>query len=324
MDRAKLKEILNPKEKSQGKYVILAICGILLLILMLATSAAYLYMARINDNSADDKMTESEDPTKPDEITDDITDDEPEEKEPEDETEESPSDTPPDANPTPTPAPAPTQDPPPTPTTNWWSYPSPTLPVTRSGNDLLVLVNKQYQLPSTYAPSDLVNLSQQPNLNIRLTGTFYLRSVLIDDLRNLANAAQTAGLDMSIISAYRSYSTQQSTYQYWVNYNGGDTDAADTVSARAGHSQHQLGTAVDFSSSEVGDQIGNAFHNTAAAAWLRDHAWEYGFVIAYPQGAESITRYSYESWHYRYIGVANAAEWRASGLILEEWLAARN
>lgn len=322
MDRERLKEKLNPKGSPRRKFVIAAIIGLLLFLLLLATAAAYMYMAQITDSKADDKITESQEPTKPEEITDDITDEEPEEKEPEEDIEQPPSDTPPDPNPTPTPTPTP--DPTPAPTTNWWSYPSPTLPVTRSGNDLLVLVNKQYQLPSTYAPSDLVNLSQQPNLNIRLTGTFYLRSVLIDDLRNLANAAQTASLDMSIKSAYRSYSTQQSTYQYWVNYNGGDTDAADTVSARAGHSQHQLGTAVDFSSSEVGDQIGEVFHNTAAAAWLRDHAWEYGFVIAYPQGAESITRYSYESWHYRYIGVANAAEWRASGLIFEEWLAARN
>lgn len=249
----------------------------------------------------------------------------PEEPTPDPAQPEDPSTTPapaPNPNQVPPPAPAPAPQPEPTPN-NWWSYPSPTLQTTRSGNDLLVLVNKQYQLPSTYAPSDLVALNQQ-NLNIRITQNFYARSIMVNDLRNLANAAQNAGLDLSIISAYRSFTTQQSTYQYWVNYNGGNTDAADQVSARAGHSQHQLGTAVDFSSGEVNDQIGAAFHNTAAAAWLAAHAWEYGFVIAYPAGHEATTRYAYESWHYRYIGVENAAQWKASGQILESWLVGRN
>ncbi|WKZ31311.1 MAG: M15 family metallopeptidase [Candidatus Dojkabacteria bacterium] len=317
-----LKERLNPKGWSRGKYF--AVCAAILFVLITFTATTIYIFTTRGDKPAEEIVTqdpadEADEDTKPEEeeLDEQIEEEQTEEPSPE-----------PSPLPSPTPSPEPgletAPDPAPEPTANWWSYPTPTLATTRSGDDLLVLVNKQYQLPSTYAPSDLVNLAQQPNLNIRLTSTFYLRSIVINDLRNLANAAQAAGLDMSIKSAYRSYATQQSTYQYWVNYNGGSVDAADQVSARAGHSQHQLGTAVDFSSSEVGDQIGAVFHDTAAAAWLGNHAWEYGFVIAYPQGAEEITRYAYESWHYRYIGVANAAEWRASGKTLEEWLAERN
>jgi D-alanyl-D-alanine carboxypeptidase len=62
------------------------------------------------------------------------------------------------------------------------------------------------------------------------------------------------------------------TYQYWVNYNGGDTDEADKISARAGHSQHQLGTAIDFSTSSIGDVVGSAFTGTVPSyGWQRMH-----------------------------------------------------
>jgi D-alanyl-D-alanine carboxypeptidase len=206
---------------------------------------------------------------------------------------------------------------------NWWDYPSQILPTTRSGNDLLVLVNKKYKLPSSYAPSDLVSAG---GAGIRLKGNsnYQVRAILIDDLKALNDAAKAAGVDLSVVSAYRSYNTQASTYQYWVNYNGGNTDAADTVSARPGHSQHQLGTAVDFSSNEIGDRLGEEFNNTNASKWLAANGWKYGFVIGYPKGHEATTGYSYESWHYRYIGVANAQEWQNSGKILELWLREKN
>lgn len=204
---------------------------------------------------------------------------------------------------------------------SWWEYPKEILPATRNGDDPLVLVNKKYQLPSSYSPKDLVNASSS---GIRTKGNMLVRSLLIEDLKRLNNDAKADGIDLSVISAYRSYSTQVSTYQYWVNYNGGSTAAADKISARPGHSQHQLGTAVDFSSSEIGDRLGAEFNNTKAAKWLEQNGWKYGFVISYPAGHEATTGYSYESWHYRYIGVENAAEWKGSGEILEVWLRGKN
>lgn len=202
------------------------------------------------------------------------------------------------------------------------AYPSEILPCTRSGDDLLVLVNKQYQLPSTYAPSDLIPIE---NSGVRVTKSgMHIRSVIVSNLSAMAVAAAGQGIDLAVLSAYRSYNTQQSTYNYWVNYNGGDTNAADTVSARPGHSQHQLGTAVDFTSNEISDQLGQHFGNTAAGTWLAQHAWEYGFALAYPSGHEATTGYSYEPWHFRYIGKENATEWHGSGEILEVWLRGKN
>ncbi len=201
----------------------------------------------------------------------------------------------------------------------WWGYPATILEATRSGEDLLVLVNKEYKLPQSYTPSDLVLAS---NAGIRRGGSYYLRSILIDDLRNMVNAAIADSIDLSMVSGYRSYSTQASTYNYWVSVNG--QDGGDKISARPGHSQHQLGTAIDFSSSEVSDGLGGSFYTTKAAAWLYENSWKYGFVISYPSGYEAVTGYSYESWHYRYIGIANAKEMHDSGMILELYLRSKN
>ena len=125
-------------------------------------------------------------------------------------------------------------------------------------------------------------------------------------------------------SGYRSYQDQLSTYNYWLRYNGNNADYADRVSARAGHSQHQLGTAIDFSTSEIQDGIGGQFAPTKAAKWLEENAYKYGFVISFPRGYESVTGYNYESWHYRYIGKANAQEMVNSGKILEIYLREKN
>lgn len=202
-------------------------------------------------------------------------------------------------------------------TTNWWEYPDVIYETTKSGNDLLVLVNKQYKLPSTYAPSDLVRAS---NSGIRRGENYYLRNILIPDLTNMVNDAKSNGIDLSIVSGYRSYQTQVSTYNYWLAKNNYNVEYVDTFSARPGHSQHQLGTAIDFSSSEIGDALGDAFANTKASTWLKENAYRYGFVISFPKGYESVTGYKYESWHYRYIGKVSALEMINSGIILENYL----
>lgn len=203
----------------------------------------------------------------------------------------------------------------------WWTYPEDIKTATRSGDDLLVLVNKEYKLPSTYAPEDLVSAS---NSGIRRGSSYYLRNILISDLSSMITASKADGIDLSIVSGYRSFATQQSTYQSWLNKNNGNVAYVDTFSARAGHSQHQLGTVIDFSSSEINDALGDSFANTNASKWLKSNAYNYGFVISYPSGFETTTGYKYESWHYRYIGISNATEMINSGNILEIYLRSKN
>lgn len=199
----------------------------------------------------------------------------------------------------------------------WWEYPDTIYPTKRNGDDLLVLVNKQYKLPSSYAPRDLVKASKS---GIRRGENYYLRNIVIPDLTRMITDAKLEGVDLSIVSGYRSYQTQIDTYNYWLKMNNGNTSLVDTFSARAGHSQHQLGTAIDFSTNEIGDKLGDEFSNTKASKWLSQNAYKYGFVISYPKGYENITGYKHESWHYRYIGLENAQNMINLGKILELYL----
>ena len=176
------------------------------------------------------------------------------------------------------------------------------------------LLDTYYRLSSTYAPSDRKNTSYAG-----LTSGYSVRSFVIADLKAMASAARTAGARLAIQSAYRSYSNQKATFDYWVRVDGYAT--AIKESARAGHSEHQLGTTLDFRS-----YGGSAPWNysdwatTKAGAWMKANAWKYGFIMSYPKGKTSVTCYAYEPWHYRYVGKDVAAKVRSSGLTLREYL----
>ena len=92
-------------------------------------------------------------------------------------------------------------------------------------------------------------------------------------------------------------------------------------SARAGHSEHQLGTTLDFKS--YGGRAPwdyTDWGTTTAGKWLKANAWKYGFVMSYPKCKTTVTCYTYEPWHYRYVGRTQAAALRASQLTLREFL----
>jgi D-alanyl-D-alanine carboxypeptidase len=139
-------------------------------------------------------------------------------------------------------------------------------------------------------------------------------------LERMLSDAYAVGHDIYVRSAYRSYAEQERTFAYWVSVLG--EVEARRVSAEEGHSEHQLGTAADLTSADVGYDLTEAFGDTPAGRWLAENADHYGFALSYPAGAEAITGYAYESWHYRYIGVEHAAAWRASGVTLGEYLRA--
>ena len=172
-----------------------------------------------------------------------------------------------------------------------------------------------YKLPEDYAPDDLEPLT---SLGVGTDAT-QLRSLVMPDLEALLSAAEAAGLGLEVQSAYRSYSYQERTFAYWTKQDG--YEAALKSSARPGHSEHQLGTALDFRSAdgppawELDD-----WAETPEGAWLKAHAAEFGFVMSYPKGKEALTCYIYEPWHYRYVGREEAAAIVKSGLTPREWL----
>jgi D-alanyl-D-alanine carboxypeptidase len=163
---------------------------------------------------------------------------------------------------------------------------------------LFVLADKQHFLDKTYAPADLVSLDTLEWAVVNRSG-LELRAVVIESLQAMSLQAQKEGVTLLISSCYRSYAYQEAVYARWVRELG--QTEADRVSARPGSSQHQLGTVIDFGS------INQSFNNTKAQIWLASHAALYGWSLSYPQGYEKETGYTYESWHYRYIGAAAAA-----------------
>jgi D-alanyl-D-alanine carboxypeptidase len=127
------------------------------------------------------------------------------------------------------------------------------------------------------------------------------------------------GGPLQIASAYRSYATQQAVFDGWVATSG--YDAALRKSARPGHSEHQLGTTIDFTS--LGGRPPWEYADwgaTPAGAWMAANAWEHGFVMSYPRNSFGAVCYDYEPWHYRYVGRDIAWQVRISGLTLREWL----
>jgi D-alanyl-D-alanine carboxypeptidase len=181
---------------------------------------------------------------------------------------------------------------------------------------VLTVVDKQRVLPAGYIPPDLVGLDA--GLAAPGFGGLLLRAEAAGALSRMLSAATAAGHDIRVRSAYRSYAEQERTFAYWVSVLG--EAEARRVSAEAGHSEHQLGTAADLSTSDVGYDLTETFGDTPAGRWLAANAHIYGFALSYPPGAEDVTGYAYEPWHYRYIGTDHAQAWRASGLTLIAYL----
>lgn len=174
--------------------------------------------------------------------------------------------------------------------------------------DVRALVGK-YNYLGTYEPEDLVELSSTYNAG----STPYLRREAAESFMKMADAARLEGLTLRNVSGYRSYATQEWLYNNYVARDG--ELLADTYSSKPGYSEHQAGLATDINS------VDESFKYTKEYAWLQEHAAEYGFIMRYPEGLEDITGFSYEPWHYRYIGTEDALKMKAEGITFDEYYA---
>lgn len=166
--------------------------------------------------------------------------------------------------------------------------------------EIFVRADKERAVGPDLVPQDLVSLNRygqfssgHPFLTLN-RNDLSLRTAVLPDLFAMIQAARQAGVSLDISSSYRSYEYQLALFQRWVDELG--LEEAERVSARAGTSQHQLGTTMDFGSVTL------EFAASAAGRWLSSHASEYGFSLSYPNGFEWLTGYSYEPWHYRWLG----------------------
>ena len=178
------------------------------------------------------------------------------------------------------------------------------------------VLDRSYALASDDVPPDLVE-AFTAGLD-GASGTRLVRDVVIADLGAMRAAWQAAGLTIVVESAYRAYEDQAATFDAWAASIG--HEAALLRAARPGHSEHQLGTAIDVTSPGWTGRFGDWAVEAAEGAWMAAHAWEYGFVMSYPAGGQDDSCYGYEPWQYRWIGREAAAEQRRSGLVLRRFL----
>ena len=223
----------------------------------------------------------------------------------------------------------------------------PALLTTGLHSDYLLLANKERPLGRDFIPAALTPLTcatyggKTVELDARAAGALYLM------LQEMAAAGVT---DISVTSGYRSYEYQVSLFNFYLseeqkqissnaiacfgndyiqkNYYDkgvGGLSAADaktvvlSYSAYPGTSEHQTGLCVDFMTSTMAD-LDNTFARTDAFAWLSGNAYRFGFILRYPEGKEEITGYTYEPWHYRFVGREAATDIYFGKLTLEEYL----
>ena len=186
---------------------------------------------------------------------------------------------------------------------------------------LMILVNHTNQMPESYT-FDTKECGSSTAVNKTL------QTVACDAFLALQKAAAADGVTVWMQSGYRSVAYQTKLYerktQYYRDKGYDEATAREKAAAIVnppGYSEHNCGLAADLNSPEH-TGLDEGFENTAAFRWLCVHAGEYGFILRYPKGAEDQTEITYEPWHWRYVGVENAARINASGLCFEDYIAA--
>ena len=186
-------------------------------------------------------------------------------------------------------------------------------------DSIWVVINKQRQIsPLKYQPTNLV-FPEFPKPKVQNPFGLQLREEAALSTVEMASAMAEKGIGTLILnSGFRTYKNQQGLYNRTRDTRG--LAVAEKLSARPGHSEHQLGLAADFSVKGQGCVIMACFGNTEAGKWLAEKAHEYGFILRYPKGYKQITGFQYEPWHFRYVGVELATEMNTKGFrTLEEF-----
>ena len=173
-----------------------------------------------------------------------------------------------------------------------------------------VIVNKYYKLDKDYEPEDLTVINSK-----FASGTQKLRKEAADKFEEMASDMLKENLKIYAGSTYRSYSYQEGLYNRYVKKDG--FKEAETYSARAGYSEHQLGLAVDI----VNGKWNYLSEGDKEYTWLINNSYKYGFILRYPHESEYITGYVFEDWHFRYLGIDLATKVYESKLTYDEYIA---
>ena len=207
----------------------------------------------------------------------------------------------------------------------------------KKNDKYLLLVNKQNTIGEDSVPENLVDVNTAYTTGGK---AIKLEKTTAEAALKMIDAMKKDGIgNVSITSGYRAYSYQKTLFdRYIANEKAAHHDWSEdevrkkvlTYSAAPGTSEHQTGLCVDLWTSDMlelenygheGSYDDKGFAETAAFEWLQENAHKYGFILRFPENKTGVTGYSYESWHYRYVGVDHAKEIHKKGITLEEYLA---
>lgn len=177
-----------------------------------------------------------------------------------------------------------------------------------------VLVKNGFYLPASYEPDDLCEISIPVSSEDE---TYLLRKEAADALQQMYEDAKKEGLEIAVVSAYRSYEDQKEIYDYY--FSKYDELTASRLVSIPGCSEHQLGLSVDLTSKDIIGDEDSFFVDTPEYQWVIKHAHEYGFILRYPDDKTSITGTTNEPWHFRYVGTELAEILYTENLTLEEY-----
>lgn len=181
-------------------------------------------------------------------------------------------------------------------------------------DDKLMVVNKDKPLKEGYVANEIV----QSGLPFTYgSANTKLNKEVAENARAMFEEAKKDGIKLLGVSAYRTNYTQRQIYNNNIRTKG--KSHTEKYSAAPGKSEHETGLAIDVVSSEHRN-LTKSFENTKAFKWLDNNAQKFGFILRYPKDKVGVTKYEYEPWHYRYVGVENAKEIKESGLCLDEYV----
>lgn len=162
-------------------------------------------------------------------------------------------------------------------------------------SSILFCANKKHPLPEGYTPDDLVYVDVTQKY-----GNATMRREAAEAMAAMFSAAAADGVTLMLGTGFRDEEFQRQLYTQYVSQRG--QEYADTISSRPGYSEHQTGLCADIGGPDEETYLDQSFISTPAGTWLYENAYRYGYILRYPQGKEEITGFSYEPWHYRYVG----------------------
>ena len=179
----------------------------------------------------------------------------------------------------------------------------------KNPSSLTALVNKHRYIGKNYVPDDLVEMEDDYANNSYSVET--VRKETYEQFKKMCDDARNAGINFYAESGYRTYDYQEEIYRNYV-YNYGQEEA-DLYAAKAGYSEHQLGTTLDIANTWTIEEGDDEYK------WIDKNGYKYGFIFRYKSSKENITGYKAEGWHIRYVGVEAATIIHKKNITFDEY-----